>query len=64
MDRCAVKKGDMMTSKLRVLVVFQVEQIMADGKISPCAILPETLESAQPAAIDPKQTVIRGKVKG
>jgi hypothetical protein len=58
------KKGDPVSSKLRVLVDFQVEQVMPDGKIIVCAILPQTLESAQAPAVDPKQTVIRGKVKG
>jgi hypothetical protein len=58
------KKGDPMNQKLKVLVVFQVEQVMPDGKISQCAISPGTLESAQPAAVDSRQTIIRGKAKG
>jgi hypothetical protein len=62
--RVVSKKGDFVGGKLKVTVDFQVEQIMPDGKITRHAILPETLESTQPPAEDPKQTVIRGKVKG
>lgn len=58
------KKGDRLASIYRVAVDFQVEQTMPDGKVSRLAILPETLESAQPPAVDTKQTIVRGKVKG
>jgi hypothetical protein len=58
------KKGDRLASTYRIAVDFQVEQTMPDGKVSRLAILPETLESAQPPAADAKQTIVRGKVKG
>jgi hypothetical protein len=58
------KKGDLLSSNLKIHVDFRVEQVMPDGKFTRCAILPETLESTQAAAADPKLTVIRGKVKG
>lgn len=58
------KKGEPISRKLKVMVDFQVEQVMPDGKFSNCAILPESLESTQLPGVDHKQTVIRGKVKG
>jgi hypothetical protein len=58
------KKGDLLSSNLKIHVDFRVEQVMPDGKFTRCAILPETLEFTQAAAADAKLTVIRGKVKG
>jgi hypothetical protein len=57
-------KGQRLSPKLAILVDFSVEETMPSGKISAKAILPVTLMSAQPAGNDPKNVVIRGKVKG
>ena len=56
--------GEPLTRKLAVQVEFLVEEILPDGK--PCVrqLLPESLESLQPAGKEPKNVVIRGKVKG
>jgi len=58
------KKGETLSQKLAIQVDFQVEEIMPDGKTRVKKILPETLESAQPATHKPQNIVIRGKVNG
>jgi hypothetical protein len=50
--------------KLAIQVDFLVEEILPDGKTYVRFIVPESLESAQAAGNDPKNVVIRGKVKG
>ncbi len=58
------KKGEPMTGKLAIPVEFRIDETLPDGKIVAHKLLPETLESAQPATDKPKGVVIRGKVKG
>ena len=58
------KKGDSLATKLTVNLDFQVEQTLPDGKVIMLKILPETLESPNTPTTEPKNTVIRGKVKG
>ncbi len=58
------KKGEPLAKKLTIPVEFLVEEIRPDGKASVRNLMPETLESAQPATLKPQQIVIRGKVTG
>ena len=58
------KKGDSLSNKLTVNLDFHVEQTMPDGKVVLLKVLPETLESPDTPTTKPKNTVIRGKVKG
>lgn len=58
------KKGEPLAKKLTIPVEFLVEEIRPDGKASVKNLMPETLESAQPATLKPQQIVIRGKVTG
>ena len=58
------KKGEPLAKKLTIPVEFLVEEIRPGGKPSVKNLLPETLESAQPATLKPQQIVIRGKVTG
>lgn len=58
------KKGESLAKKLTIPVEFLVEEIRPDGKPSVKNLMPETLESAQPATLKPQQIVIRGKVTG
>ena len=58
------KKGDPVGEKLAVAVNFVVEEILPDGKISIKTLIPESLESSQPATDKPKKITFRGKVKG
>ena len=58
------KKGEPLAKTLSIPVEFLVEEIRPDGKPSVKNLMPETLESAQPATLKPQQIVIRGKVTG
>lgn len=58
------KNGDPIARTQFMPLEFQVEEIMPDGKVRELSILPETLQSAQPATDKPRQIVIQGKVKG
>jgi hypothetical protein len=68
MGKSAIKvigaKGLPLSPKLAILVDFSVEETSANGRISIKAILPTSLESTQPAGNEPKNVLIRGKVKG
>jgi hypothetical protein len=57
-------KGEPLMAKLAIQVDFVLEEILPNGKMSVRPIIPESLESSQPAGNDPKNLVIRGKVKG
>jgi hypothetical protein len=57
-------KGLPLSPKRAIQVDFAVEETSATGKTSIKAILPASLESTQPAGNQPKNVVIRGKVKG
>ena len=59
-----VQKGELISKQLWVAVDFRVEETKPDGTTAVRAILPETLESAQPATNEPKKIVFKGKVKG
>ncbi len=52
------------SSKLTVMLIFEVEEVLPDGRICVRKILPTSLESAQAATTKPKDVVIKGKVKG
>ena len=58
------KKGDTLSSKLTINLVFQIKQTQPDGKVVALKALPETIESPDTPTTKPKKTVIRGKVKG
>lgn len=58
------KKGEPLSQKLAVTVDFVVEETLPDGKISVKTLIPESLESSQPATDKPKKITCRGKVKG
>lgn len=58
------KKGEPVSQKLTIPVEFLVEEIMPNGKATVLAVLPESLESAQPATAKPQNLAIKGKVKG
>ena len=58
------KKGEPLAKKLTIPVEFLVEEIRPGGKPNVKNLMPETLESAQPATLKPQQIVIRGKVTG
>lgn len=57
-------KDQPLSPKLTVQVDFVVEEILPNGKTYQRLILPESLESSQPAGNHPKNVIIRGKVKG
>lgn len=57
-------KGVPLSRKLAIQVDFVVEEILPNGKTYVRPILPESLESSQPAGNEPKNVAIRGKVKG
>lgn len=58
------KKGTPISDRLAVSLDFLVQETKPDGKIVNKSILPESLESSQPATLKPKDIVIRGKVTG
>jgi hypothetical protein len=58
------KKGEPVSSKLTIPVTFKVLETMPDGKVVSRQIVPESLESAQPATDKPENIVIKGKVTG
>lgn len=62
--RIIKKNGEPIAKTQSIPLEFQVEEVMPDGKTKVCPILPETLQSAQPATDEPRQVVIQGKVKG
>lgn len=57
-------KGDPVNNELTIPVVFTVEETLPDGKTIARKIIPESLESAQPATLKPKDLTIKGKVTG
>jgi hypothetical protein len=58
------EKGGSISSKLAVALLFEVEEVLPDGRTSVRKILPASLESAQVATTEPKDVAIKGKVKG
>ncbi len=58
------KSGEPIGQKLAVPVQILVEENMPSGKVVAKTILPDSLESAQPATKKPKNIVIHGKVTG
>jgi hypothetical protein len=58
------KKGEPVGQRLGVLCNFVVEETLPDGKVSIKTLIPESLESSQPATDKPKKVTFRGKVKG
>lgn len=57
-------KGSTVNNDLAIMVVFTVEETMPDGKTISRKIIPESLESAQPPTLRPKELSIKGKVTG
>ena len=58
------KNGEPLNEKLGPSIQFLVEEVMPDGKVVAKAFLPESLESAQPPTLKPKNVVFQGKVAG
>ena len=58
------KKGEPVSSKMAIPVIFKVMETMPDGKVVSRQIQPESLESAQPATDKPENVVIKGKITG
>lgn len=58
------RTGEPVAKRLTIVVTFQVEEILPDGKTVVHLIDPKTLETTQPATSKPVKTVFRGKVKG
>ena len=57
-------KDQPLSAKLAVQVDFVVQEILPSGKTYERLILPQSLQSSQPAGNHPKNVIIRGKVKG
>ena len=57
-------KGTEVNNKLLIPIVFTVEETLPDGKVISRKIDPQSLESAQPATVKPKDVTIKGKVTG
>ncbi|MCX8497430.1 MAG: hypothetical protein ORN51_14710 [Akkermansiaceae bacterium] len=58
------KTGAVLGQSQAVDIGIVVEETQADGKVVERKMLPESLESAQPATRKPEHVVIRGKVTG
>lgn len=58
------KKGQPLSQRLSMPVDFMVEETRPDGTKALLPLLPDTLESAKPAAKEIKDLTFRGKVKG
>ena len=57
-------KGKPMNNELTIPVIFTVEETMPDGKTISRKIIPESLESSQPATMKPKNLSFKGKATG
>jgi hypothetical protein len=57
-------KGNAVNNELVIPIVFTIEETTPDGKTTSRKINPESLESAQPATLKPKDITIKGKVTG
>lgn len=57
-------KGQSVSAKLAIPVVFTVEETEANGKVTSRQIISESLQSEQPATLKPKDVTIKGKVTG
>ncbi len=57
-------KGQVLSSYIDIPISVGIEEILPDGKFRSLKILPETLESTDPATDKLKKAVIRGKVTG
>jgi hypothetical protein len=57
-------KGNPVNNELVIPIVFTIEETTPDGKTISRKISPESLESAQPATLKPKDITIKGKVTG
>jgi hypothetical protein len=62
--RVTGKKDEPVSQKLGVKLSFVVEETLPDGKVIIKTLIPESLESSQPATDKPKNVTFRGKVKG
>lgn len=58
------KDGNIFSAYLAFPISMGIEAVLPDGKTQPFSILPETLESNDPATDKLEKTVIRGKVSG
>ena len=58
------KEGEVFGAYLAFPISIGIEEIMPDGKIQWLSILPESLESTDPATDKLEKAVIRGKVTG
>lgn len=60
-----IGKGDKeLSTQLRVQVAFVIEEVLPDGRAISKNILPETLESKDPATAKPGKVTFHGKVTG
>jgi hypothetical protein len=57
-------KGNPINNELAIPIVFTIEETLPGGKTISRKISPESLESAQPATLKPKDIAIKGKVTG
>jgi hypothetical protein len=57
-------KGQVLSSYIDIPISVGIEEILPDGKFQALKILPETLESTDPATDKLRKAVIRGKVTG
>lgn len=58
------EKGEILSSYIDIPISLGIEEILPDGRFKSLKILPETLESTDPATDKLKKAVIRGKVTG
>jgi hypothetical protein len=58
------KKGTLLPEKIALRIDYAIEETLPNGKITTKVVIPDSLESSQPATLKPKDLVIRGKVAG